>query len=144
MGEAVIEFHFATQINGAEIQINGLVLVAGVIDRKGAFGAVQLLDVLDHDETFALLGGDIGLQMQGVLVQGDEVTVGEQLEGLRFDICHVTADEQRRCHDTPHPEVGLVLDLRHRASHFQHIHVIVMPVVAIGTQVEVLGEDFLD
>ena len=142
--EAVVELNAPTKVDGPEVQANGLLLVAGIVDSESALLVLQLLDILDEDVAFALLLGNVGLQVQGVLVQGDEVLVAEQLQRLGANLGHITTNEQGRRHDAPHTEVRLVLHLRHRAANLQHVHVVVVTVVAESTQVEVLSQDALN
>ena len=81
--------------------------------------------------------------MQLVLIQGNEVFVAEQLQCLGLDVGHIASYEQRRSHDAPHSEVRLVFNLAHGTSYLQHIHIVVMTVVAISRQIEVLGQNTL-
>ena len=89
------------------------------------------------------LGDEIGLQTERVLIEGDELLVLQQGKCGAFDVGKVTADEQGRRHDAPHAEVGLVFLGGHRAANLEHVHVVVVAVVAVGREVEVLSDDAL-
>ena len=95
MGDAVVEFDGPTQVYRSEVQGVGLFAVAGVVDGEGALPTLPLLDVLHEEVALALFVRHVGLQVERVLVQGDEVLVAEQLQGFRFQLRHIAADEQR-------------------------------------------------
>ena len=139
--ETVVVLHRSAHFDGCRVEANGLFAVARVVDGERTFFALQLLYVLYHDVALALLFGHIGLQMEWILIECDEVVVAHQLQRLGAYVACVATDEQRRRHDAPHAEVCLVFHLCQRAPHFEHIHVVVVSVVAICAEVEVLGQD---
>ena len=93
MGKAVVVLHGSSEVKRGGTKCHSLFLITGIVDGHSACLALQFLDVLHHDVALTLLLCHVGLQMQWVLVQGNQVAVAEQLERLRSDVACVASDE---------------------------------------------------
>ena len=96
---------------------------------------------LVFDVAVVFLGHNIGLLIERVLVQGNELLVLEQVQRSSLDGGQVAANEQGRVHDAPHSKVGLVFFCGERASHFEHVHVVEVAIGGVGAHVEVFGNN---
>ena len=107
---------------------------------------VGLTDVLDY----------VGLKAEPVLVDGDELGVGDDFHCLLRDVFNVAAQQKRRTHDAPDAEMGLLLGIAQAESLLpergrldvvadgQHIHVVVVAVSGVGREVEILSDNVFD
>ena len=107
-------------------------LVGGVVEGNGACLTVELLEVFHQHVGVAHMLHDVCLDAEVVLVEGDEVGVFEQQFGCGLDVAEVTTDEERTGHDAPHAKVGAVFFGGESLTDFEHVHVVVVSVVAIG------------
>ena len=100
--------------------------------------------------------GYVCLEPQGVLVDGNQFPVGNDVHRLLRDVLDVTAQEQRGTHNAPYPEMSLffsvaesqaILPERRRldvVAHCQHIHIIVMAVGGVCRKIEILPDNVFD
>ena len=79
--EQVAQLDFASETEVSETDLHSLGLVGGVVDGKGAEGAVAALQVLHQRVAVVLIIHDVGLLVEGVLIEGDELGVAQQVEG---------------------------------------------------------------
>ena len=146
--EHIAQRHVAGQTEVNETDLHGLPLVGGVVDGEGAERAVAALQVFHQRVAAVLAAHEIGLLVEGVLVEGYEFLVSEQVEVGGAEAAHVAADEQRRVHDAPQSEVGLrLLGVQLVApfvdAHLEHVHVVVVALTAVGAHIKVLCQDVL-
>ena len=94
LGEAVVYAYQAFELQLGEVNVDGLLLVAEVHHHYGTFLSVQLLHVLGYhiDFAFTLYHGSAYSQL--VLVHGQQVGVGEEVQGRLAQGGHVATDEQ--------------------------------------------------
>ena len=112
--------------------------------------------VLDKDIALAFMLGYVCLEPQGVLVDGNQFPVGNDVHRLLRDVLDVTAQEQRGTHNAPYPEMSLffsvaesqaILPERRRldvVAHCQHIHIIVMSAGGVCRKIEILPDNVFD
>ena len=98
----------------------------------------------------------VGLETKPVLIDGDELRVGDDVHCLLRDVLNVASKEKRRAHDAPDSEVCLLFGVAQAETFFpergrldvvaygQHVHVIVVAVSGVGREVEVLSDNVFD
>src|SRR6185437_9394643 len=87
-------------------------------------------------------GGDHGaLFAEAVLVDGDDVLVGQDRQGGAGGVGDVGAGDQGCGHLRPQRELGLLFGGAHAVADFQHVRVVPVPGTGIGGQAHVAVED---
>ena len=82
----------AGQVNVLEVDAHMAWFVSRVVESHCADGSETLLDVFHKHVCFTFVLNYIGLEAEGILVEGDEVAVGHKVEGLRAKGGHIAAD----------------------------------------------------
>lgn len=118
-----------------------------------ADGEVAALQQLDDDRGVGAARDDVGLTAGGILIDGQHVGVGQDIQGLLADVPDVAADHQRGIEHRPQREMGAVL-LEGAAAHahvagaahadHQHVHVVEAAGPVVGLDVHLLVEQGLD
>ena len=139
--EKVAHTYPSAQAEITEIHVDLTLCIRWIVDHKHTVGTLRPVDITRKHIAIVDIVHYIGLLADGILVDGNEITVGQELQSVVLDACHIAADEQRRVHRTPHTEVRLILFCRHAASHLKHIHVVVVPTMAVCGQRQVLPND---
>src|SRR5581483_11968899 len=87
-------------------------------------------------------GGDFAaLSAQGVLVDGDDVLVGQDAQGLAGGVGDVGAGDQGGGHLGPEGELGLLLGGAHAVADLEHVRVVPVSGSGVGGQAHVAVED---
>ena len=92
--EHVAQLHRTAEVEVGKAHLHLLLLIAGIVHREGTLRAVALLEVLHQHMTAVHESSHVGLLVERVLVQGNELLVRQQGERRRPDGPHVTAYEQ--------------------------------------------------
>ena len=91
--------------------------------------------------------GYVCLEPQGVLVDGNQFPVGNDVHCLLRQILQIAAQQQRRTHYAPNAEMGLLFRVAESepvlpewgrldvVADCEHIHIIVMAVGSIGGKI---------
>ena len=79
--EHVVQTNLAGEVDVGEAHGHPSGLVAGIIYGEGAARAVQHLDVADEEVEAVSVSCDVGLLIERVLIEGDEIGVAEEAEG---------------------------------------------------------------
>ena len=123
-------------------------------DRSGSGPLAQY--VLDKDVALALVLGDVRLQPQRVLVNRNQLLVGNDVHSLLRYVLHIAAEQQWGTHYAPDAEMRFlfgvaqtqtVLPERRRldvVAYREHIHIVVMPVRSVCGKIKVLADYVFD
>ena len=111
----------------------------GVAAVEEANRPLVIFELFHPDLSVAESHGEMGLDAQRVLVNGDDVLVGEDTPGVLAHVVEVVACHEGCGQHAPHREVALVFDGVHSAvAHFQHVGVV--PVTRAVIRIEVLHQ----
>lgn len=119
-----------TEAGKIEFEVDFFVALIESAKSDGAVG-----EGTNEDVDFRALYDTFGLFTQGVLVDGDDAFVFEDVEVLFLHVDDVVPEEQGRGHHAPQGEVGAVFfDGQFAVADFEHIGIV--PVAGRGVGVE--------